>query len=124
RIFGLIITLAWEVRRLLERCAWTTQFMENPKLPILRNMTPMELSRREWLLISSAAAGSLMHPAIASMPKRDRIRLSLNENPFGPSPGATQAIKEHLDGLSRYTGNELTELTSTIAAGENVATEQ
>jgi histidinol-phosphate aminotransferase len=84
----------------------------------------MELSRREWLLISSAAAGSLMHPAIASMPKRDRIRLSLNENPFGPSPRAAQTIKADLDGLSRYTGNELTELTSTIAARENVATEQ
>ena len=84
----------------------------------------MELSRRQWLLISSVAAGSLMHPAIASMPKRDRIRLSLNENPFGPSPRAAQAIKAHLDGLSRYTGNELTELTSTISARENIVTEQ
>ena len=84
----------------------------------------MELSRREWLLISGAAAGSLMHPAIASMPKRDRIRLSLNENPFGPSPSAVQAIKAHLAGLSRYTGDELTELTGTIAAREKVAAEQ
>lgn len=84
----------------------------------------MELSRREWLLISGAAAGSLMHPAIASMPKRDRIRLSLNEDPFGPSPSAVQAIKAHLAGLSRYTGDELTELTGTIAAREKVAAEQ
>jgi histidinol-phosphate aminotransferase len=58
------------------------------------------------------------------MPKHDRIRLSLNENPFGPSPRAVQAIKAHLDGLSRYTGNELTELTNTIAARENAAAEQ
>jgi histidinol-phosphate aminotransferase len=58
------------------------------------------------------------------MPKRDPVRLSLNENPFGPSPMALQAIKAHLDGLSRYPGTELTELTRTIAARENVATEQ
>jgi histidinol-phosphate aminotransferase len=59
----------------------------------------MKLNRREWLLISGAAAGSFKHPAIASMPKPDRIFLSLNENPFGPSPRAAQAIKAHLDGL-------------------------
>lgn len=84
----------------------------------------MELSRREWLLISGAAAGGFIHPAIADMPKRDRIRLSLNENPFGPSPRATQAIKAHLDDLSRYTGHELTELTGTIAARENIGADQ
>src|ERR1700744_5180083 len=87
----------------------------------------MELSRREWLLVSGAAAGSLihLHPAIADgMPKHDRIRLSLNENPFGPSPRATQAIKDPLDGLSRYTGDELAELTKAIAGHENIAAEQ
>src|SRR6185437_15558162 len=50
--------------------------------------------------------------------------LSLNENPFGPSPSAVQAIKAHLNGLSRYTGDELTELTGTIAAREQVAADQ
>ena len=84
----------------------------------------MELSRRKWLLISGAAAGSVVHPAIARMQKRDPIRLSLNENPLGPSPIAVQAIKAHLDDLSRYPGKELTELTGTIAARENVAAEQ
>lgn len=87
-------------------------------------MTSTKFSRREWLLISGAAAGSFRHPAIASTAKPDRIFLSLNENPFGPSPRAEQAIKAHLDGLSRYTRNELTELTGTIAAGESVAAEQ
>jgi histidinol-phosphate aminotransferase len=61
---------------------------------------------------------------MADASKPDRIRLSLNENPFGPSPRAVQAIKEHLTGLSRYTGDELAELTQTIAARENVAAEQ
>jgi histidinol-phosphate aminotransferase len=61
---------------------------------------------------------------MSSTPKRNRIRLSLNENPFGPSPRALQAIRTELNGLSRYTGNELAELTNTIAARENVAAEQ
>jgi histidinol-phosphate aminotransferase len=61
---------------------------------------------------------------MADTSKHDRIRLSLNENPFGPSPRALQAIKAHLTGLGRYTGDELTELTQTIAAHENVAAEQ
>jgi histidinol-phosphate aminotransferase len=61
---------------------------------------------------------------MADASKQDRIRLSLNENPFGPSPRALEAIKAHLSGLSRYTGDELTELTQTIAARENVAAEQ
>ena len=84
----------------------------------------IKLSRREWLLISGAAAGNLIHPAIASMPKRHPIRLSLNENPFGPSPSAVRAIKAHLDDLSRYAGDELSELTGTIAARENIAADQ
>jgi histidinol-phosphate aminotransferase len=83
-----------------------------------------ELSRREWLLIGGSVAGSLVYPAMANAPKHDRIRLSLNENPFGPSPYASQAIKAHLDGLSRYTGNELTELTDVIAARENILAKQ
>ena len=53
-----------------------------------------------------------------------RIRLSLNENPFGPSPRALQAIKEQFGDLSRYTGEQLSELTNTIAAREDIATEQ
>ncbi|MBO4224702.1 histidinol-phosphate transaminase [Bradyrhizobium neotropicale] len=61
---------------------------------------------------------------MANASKQDRIRLSLNENPFGPSPRVVEAIKAHLTGLSRYTGDELTELTRTIAAHENVAAEQ
>ncbi len=83
----------------------------------------MHLSRRDWLLIGTAAAGGLLHPTMADTLKHDRIRLSLNENPFGPSPRAVEAIKAHLDGLSRYTGNELADLTSTIAARENLGAE-
>lgn len=65
-----------------------------------------------------------MHPAMASTQTRTPIRLALNENPFGPSSRAVDAIKAHLEGLSRYTGDELTTLTSTIATRENIAPEQ
>jgi histidinol-phosphate aminotransferase len=44
----------------------------------------------------------------------------LNENPFGPSPKALQAIKDNLADLSRYTGDELDALTSAIATRENI----
>lgn len=71
-------------------------------------------------MIGAAAAGGLLQKTMASPLKPSRIRLSLNENPFGPSPRALQAIKAHLEGLCRYTGEELTDLTNTIAARENV----
>lgn len=80
-----------------------------------------DLTRREWLLLGSAAAVHILNPAMAtSTPTQHRIRLSLNENPFGPSPKALEAIKADLTDLSRYTGDELDTLTSAIAARENV----
>jgi histidinol-phosphate aminotransferase len=58
-------------------------------------------------------------------PGADRIRLSLNENPFGPSPLALQAIKANLADLSRYANEEeIAALTTTISQRENVAAEQ
>jgi histidinol-phosphate aminotransferase len=54
-------------------------------------------------------------------PKRDRIRLSFNENPFGPSPLALQAIKAELSSLSSYAGDEIAELKATIAERDNLA---
>jgi histidinol-phosphate aminotransferase len=82
------------------------------------------LSRRDWLAIGTAAAGGLLRPAVAGTPKRDRVRLSLNENPFGPSPKALEAIKAHFEGLSRYTGDELTDLTNTVAEREKIESHQ
>ena len=80
------------------------------------------LNRGDWLLIS-AAASSLLRSTMASTSERKPIILSLNENPFGPSPLALQAIKTNLEGLSRYTGKELNDLSDTIAARENIGTQ-
>ena len=48
----------------------------------------------------------------------------MNENPFGPSPLALQAIRAQLTDLSRYAGEEVAELTKTIAEREDIATDQ
>jgi histidinol-phosphate aminotransferase len=85
----------------------------------------MDFNRREWLSIGTAAAGGLLPSPVSAKPGADRIRLSLNENPFGPSPLALQAIKAHLADLSRYVSEEeIATLTATIAQCENVAAEQ
>ncbi|MCG6203453.1 aminotransferase class I/II-fold pyridoxal phosphate-dependent enzyme [Rhodopseudomonas sp. HC1] len=52
------------------------------------------------------------------------LRLSLNENPIGPSPRALQAINDALPGVSRYAGDAIAALKATIAAEDNVAPEQ
>jgi histidinol-phosphate aminotransferase len=82
------------------------------------------LNRREWLSIGAAAASGLLPSVAASKPGHDPIRLSLNENPFGPSPLALQAIRAQLTDLSSYAGDEVAELTKTIAAREGIAPEQ
>jgi histidinol-phosphate aminotransferase len=61
---------------------------------------------------------------VASTPGGARIRLSLNENPFGPSPVALEAIKKHLGNLSRYATDEVIELTRTIAEREDIGADQ
>jgi len=84
----------------------------------------LEMNRRQWLSIGAAAAGGLFPAATTAQPRNDRIRLSLNENPFGPSPLALGAIQSHLSGLYRYTGDEVGELTAAVSARENMAAEQ
>jgi len=43
------------------------------------------------------------------------VVLSSNENPFGPSPAAVEAIHEHADGVSAYPKAAHTDLTEAIA---------
>jgi histidinol-phosphate aminotransferase len=91
-----------------------------PTLAIAGNDILTNLNRREWLSIGAAAASGLLPSAAASKPGHDPIRLSLNENPFGPS---LQAIRAQLGDLSSYAGHEVAELTTTIAAREGIAAE-
>jgi len=52
------------------------------------------------------------------------LQLSLNENPFGPSPAVVPALQQELTGLHRYTGAEAAALIRLLAAKEGVAPEQ
>jgi histidinol-phosphate aminotransferase len=63
-------------------------------------------------------------PTIAATAGAEPIKLSMNENPFGPSQRAIEAIRDHLGGLFRYVGDEARALTQTIADLEGVAPEQ
>ena len=98
------------------------------------------LSRRHWLtsagtaLAGLAVAGRFLNEemrAQALTPERlaavapGKIRLSLNENPFGPSPAALEAMQRHLAaGKScRYPYLETGELVELIARKEGVGPE-
>jgi histidinol-phosphate aminotransferase len=64
----------------------------------------------EFLLSPKPAAGAV-------------IRLSGNENPYGPSPKAKQAIIEALSLGNRYAQTEAAQLEKMIAERESVAPE-
>jgi histidinol-phosphate aminotransferase len=92
------------------------------------------LARRRWLqaaatlsAVFASPPGLLAAPGrAAALGKSEAtpIKLSLNENPFGPSPLAIQAIKASLKDLSRYTGREANALVREIAQREGVGAEQ
>jgi len=52
------------------------------------------------------------------------VRLSLNENPYGPAPAAVSALQREFSNLCRYTGAELDVLIGAIAAKEGVRKDQ
>ena len=55
---------------------------------------------------------------------RPRVRLSLNENPYGPAPNVRLALQHEFPNLCRYTGAEYDVLVDAIAAKEKVPKEQ
>jgi len=77
----------------------------------------------------SGLAFSSVSPVAASTsavttPVAGLTRLSLNENPFGPSPLAVQAIQEALTGIARYAGDDAHALEQQIADREGVSPDQ
>lgn len=92
----------------------------------------IHLNRRQWLRSFSLTLGALgvsrlrsaqptRRPAARANPP---VRLSLNENPYGPAPGAVAAIQRELANLCRYTSEQYDELIGLIAAREGVPREQ
>lgn len=93
----------------------------------------MEASRRKWLkqvgIILAAAgmprlevvASPVMEPASFTPPTSDSpIRLSSNENPYGPSPIALQTMAEALGLSNRYQWEMIRTLKTAIAAKNNL----
>ena len=93
------------------------------------------IGRRRWLAASALALTGVTlegcaerlpaaRSARADLPPPGRIRLDLNENPFGPSPRVVEAIRRSLVDLARYTRGEAEDLQRQIAAAEGVPFEQ
>jgi histidinol-phosphate aminotransferase len=83
-----------------------------------------ELTRREWLGAAALGGAALSTSATVAVPTSSVARLSLNENPFGPSPLAVRAIKAALREADRYVGREARALEEQIAAKEGVSADQ
>ncbi|MDO5832776.1 histidinol-phosphate transaminase [Methanobrevibacter sp.] len=59
-----------------------------------------------------------------NLKKEDIIKLGSNENPWGPSPKAMEAIKDEIKAINRYPESQLHELVSEIAEYSGVEESQ
>lgn len=100
---------------------------------------PEPVSRRQWLISSGASLAGLalssrflnfeaqaqMTPERLAAVAPVKARLSLNENPFGPSPAALEAMQHNLSTgkACRYPYGEVNELIDLIAKKEGVTPE-
>lgn len=95
------------------------------------------LSRRNWLKLAGVGATALSaSPFLSACAQQsaeadtaDAISdelaiLSSNENPFGPSPKAIEAMKAEVANIYRYTYPSVMALTKQIAERENVSMDQ
>src|SRR5712664_1631332 len=62
--------------------------------------------------------------SLATTPAAGLRRLSLNENPFGPSPLAVEAVQNALTEIARYPGDDAHALEQQIAYREGVSPNQ
>ena len=80
------------------------------------------MNRRQWLKTGTlAAVGVAVHPkatvfaAPSPRPFNKPIRLHSNENPYGPSAAARQAIQNAMDEGNLYPSGSYRELETMIA---------
>jgi len=87
-----------------------------------------ELSRRDLArLVGAGIVASTLPPLLAQPAPRGfgaGVRLSANENPYGPSPTALAAMHEALGTGYRYPDEATDELINTIAKLNNVPADQ
>src|SRR5882724_3271287 len=111
-----------------------------PEIPLPLPMNLSEpISRRQWLISRGVSLAGLalssrflnfeaqaqMTPERLAAVAPVKARLSLNENPFGPSPAALEAMMHNLSTgkACRYPYGEVNELIDLIAKKEGVAPE-
>jgi len=82
------------------------------------------LDRRQAISLAIGASFLVGAPPGKTAGTRGPIRLSLNENPWGPGPKARAAVAAAIDDGCRYGGEYGTRLIAAIAALEGVATER
>jgi len=76
-------------------------------------------------VITSQIAGASGVPLHAESSSPRLVRLSLNENPYGPSPGVVESIQREFNRLNRYADSQAAlHLTKQIATYEHVPVEQ
>jgi histidinol-phosphate aminotransferase len=94
----------------------------------------IRFDRRRWLQSVGLAVGSSGVARLLGAQPQSRlmardagvklVRLSLNENPYGPAPSVVDAMRREFSNLCRYTGAEYDLLVGLIAAREGVLREQ
>lgn len=88
-------------------------------------MRDLAFNRREWLAAGGIVAAASALPGTARGAATAPIRLSLNENAFGPSPAVARAIAAEAGRLNRYVEqSDADALIRQIAALERVLPEQ
>jgi histidinol-phosphate aminotransferase len=92
----------------------------------------MNLSRRAFARVAGAGAAAALLPPLAAMkplfaattPTSEVVRLSANENPYGPSAAALQAMRDAFAQAWRYPDEAQDALIDTIAKLHSVSRDQ
>ena len=84
-----------------------------------------QLSRRAFAqIIGGAAAASALPLRLVARPAPSAVRLSANENPYGPSPAALQAMRDAFPTVNRYPDDTVDALVADIAKLHGVTERQ
>ena len=87
-----------------------------------------KMTRRAWLIASGAALCGIPRPACSAhavaAPHSPYVKLSLNENPMGPSPLALKALQGGIGEVCRYGKAGAEHLEHAVAAREAVPVDQ
>jgi histidinol-phosphate aminotransferase len=92
----------------------------------------MSISRRKFAqLLGAGAAAAVVRPTLtfandlsATTARGSVVRLSANENPYGPSPKALAAMRDSFSLACRYPDDHAGELVSALSRLNNVGREQ